>query len=191
MHVAARARLVLARRPWLYWGAVAVVAALVALATHHRLAAIDAARAEWGTTRTVLVADGRLEPGDRIAGRLVELPEAAVPPQALADLPDPPARMVQHAGDGEVLTDLDITTRSGPAGAAPSGSVVVGLTDPLARRVSIGLPVQVAADGVVLAHRATVVDLVDDVVFVSVDEQDAPAVAVAAQQGTASMLFLP
>jgi hypothetical protein len=83
-----------------------------------------------------------------------------------------------------------LTTCTGPV-VAPTGTVVVALTDPLGRGASIGLKVQVAADGLVIAESATIVEVIDDVIFVAVDASAAPTVAVAAQQGTASLLYLP
>jgi hypothetical protein len=190
MHVVARARLVLARRPWVYWAVVAVLASALALTVDARLTSLDEARRNWGSTRTVLVAERPLEPGDPFDVRPVDLPMAAIPPGALDDLPAG-AQLQQRVGIAEVLTDLDLTVVHGPAARAPSGTVVVALTDPLSRGVSIGLKVQVAADGLVIAESATVVELSDDVIFVAVDASAAPTVAVAAQQGTASLLYLP
>ena len=69
--------------------------------------------------------------------------------------------------------------------------MVVALSDPLARDVVAGLDVQVTADGLVLADAARVTGVVDDVIFVAVSERDGPAVAAAAQQGIASLLYLP
>jgi hypothetical protein len=190
MHVVASARLVLARRPWVYWAVVAALASTIAVVVDARLTSLDEARRHWGATRSVLVAERRLGPGDEIAVRSVDLPRAALPPDALGDLPDG-ARLQQRVGTGEVLTELDVTMLPGPAGRATVGTVVVALSDPLGRGVTIGLRVQVAADGLVLAASATVVDVIDDVVFVAVDASAAPTVAAAAQQGIASLLYLP
>ena len=44
MHVAARARLVLARRPWIYWAVVAALATIAAIAVQGQLASIEAER---------------------------------------------------------------------------------------------------------------------------------------------------
>ena len=190
MHVVARARLVLARRPWVYW---TVVAALAFDPRRRRRCATQLARRarnDWGATRSVLVAERRLAPGDTVAARLVDLPLAAIPPGALDELPDG-ARLHQRVGDGEVVTELDITALPGPAGRATPGTVVVAMSDPLGRGVTIGLNVQVAADGLVLAESATVVEVVDDVIFVAVDASIAPTVAAAARQGVASLLYLP
>lgn len=190
MHVVARARLVLARRPWLYWAAVGALAAVLAAGVHDRLAALERARHDWGVTRPVLVAERTLEPGDAVAVRTVDLPVAMVPPGAVAAL-DEPVRLRQRVGEGEVLTALDITPASGPAARADAGTVVVALSDPLSRGIGIGLSVQVTADGLIIAESATVVETTDDVVFVAVAPSEGPTVAAAAQQGAASLLYLP
>ncbi len=190
MHVAARARLVLARRPWIYWAGVATFAALAALAVHDEMASIAAERNSWGATRSVLVARHRLEPGDPIAADVVAMPVAVLPVGALSDDPGG-ARARQRVAAGEVLTELDVTSASGPAALAEPGTVVVALADPLARNVVPGLRVHVAADGLVVAESAEVTDVADDVIFVAVSERDAPGVAAAAQQGIASLLYVP
>jgi len=57
--------------------------------------------------------------------------------------------------------------------------------------VVVGLSVQVAADGIVLAAEAAVVETIDDVIFVAVAAREAPAVAAAAHSGLATLLYLP
>ena len=190
MHDAARVRLTLARRPWAYWLIVAALAAVPALAVQGHLARLDEARRSWDETRPVLVAATALGPGDQILANTVDLPLALLPDGALGELPEG-ARLRQRVADGEVLTELDISDRRGPASLADDGTVVVALADPLGRGAAIGLEVRVAADGVVLARSATVVDVVDEVVFVAVDAGDGAVVAAAAQQGIASLLYLP
>ena len=190
MHVAARARLVLARRPWIYWAVVATLAALAAAVVHAEMTSIAAERDSWGSTRSVLVARQPLEPGDPIVAELASLPLAALPDDALAERPDD-AVVRQRVAAGEVLTRLDITRRSGPAALAEPGTVVVALSDPLARNVVVGLNVQVTADGLLVATAARVTGMVDEVIFVAVSATEAPAVAAAAQQGRASLLYLP
>lgn len=190
MHVAARARLVLARRPWIYWAVVAALATLAAGAVHTEMSSIATERDGWGVTRSVLVAQRQLEPGDPIAADLVALPIAALPEGALTE--GPVGTVVrQRVAAGEVLTELDVTSRPGPAALAEAGTVVVALSDPLARNVVPGLHVNVAADGLVVAAAAEVAAVVDDVIFVAVSEDEAPTVAAAAQQGIASLLYLP
>ncbi len=190
MHVAARARLVLARRPWIYWVAVAVLAGLAATTVQGQISSIADERARWGASRTVVVATQHHEPGDPVVAELTTLPVAAVSDGALDELPDG-AVARQRVAAGEVVTRLDVTSRIGPAALAEPGTVVVALSDPLARNVTVGLAVQVSADGLVVADDAVVTGIVDDVVFVAVSERDGPIVAAAAQQGVASLLYLP
>lgn len=190
MHVLAHARLALARRPYLYWAIVAALAVLAVAGVHRQNASIANERDRWGTTRTALVARRQLEPGDLVDATIVELPLAALPDQAL-DALDVGARVRQRVGAGEVLTILDVTPRHGPASTAEPGTVVVALADPLARDLTSGISVQVAADGFVLADGANITAVVDDVIFVAVDRHDGPTVAAAARQGTASLLYLP
>ena len=190
MHVAARARLVLARRPWIHWVVVAVLAGLAAAAVHSQIRAVAAERDRWGATRTVLVATRHHHPGDPVDAERTTLPVAALPDGALDELAGG-AVVRQRVALGEVLTELDVTVHAGPAALAEPDTVVVGLSDPLARGVVVGLAVQVSADGLVLADDAVVTDVVDDVIFVAVGESDGPHVASAAQQGTASLLFVP
>jgi hypothetical protein len=190
MHVAARARLVIARRPWIYWSLVACLAAVAGLTVLAQVSALERARLEWGTTRAVLVADRSAGPGDEVAWRRVELPVAALPPGAVERWPDG-GRLRQRIGEGEVLTEVDLASVAGPAGRADAGTVVVALSDPLSHSIGIGLRVQVAADGLIVADDAVVVDVADDVTFVAVERRDAATVAAAAQQGLAVLLYLP
>ena len=190
MHVAPRARLVLARHPWIYWAVVATLAAVAAGAVHSEMSSIATERNGWGATRSVLVAQRQLEPGDPIAAVLVTLPVAALPEDALAE--HPVGTLVrQRVAAGEVLTALDVTSRTGPAALAEEDTVVVAVSDPLARDVAPGLRVHIAADGLVVADDAEVTAITDDVIFVAVSEAEAPTVAAAAQQGIASLLYLP
>ena len=109
MHVAARVRLVLARRPWAYWLIVATLAALPALAVHDHMTRLDQARRSWDETRLVLVASTTLGPGEPILTRTVEVPVALLPAGALEELPAG-ARLRQRVADGEVLTCLLYTS---------------------------------------------------------------------------------
>ncbi len=190
MHVVARTRLVVATRPWIYWAVVSVLVAATAFVVHAQMASLDAARHALRETRPVLVAAAPLEPGDRISARTVDLPIALVPVGAL-DAVGADALARQRVATGEVLNEFDVSDRPGPAALADDGTVVVGLSDPLSRGVAVGLTVQVTADGLVLAETASIVDVDGDVTFVAVDPSDGPAVAAAAQQGIASLLFVP
>ena len=50
---------------------------------------------------------------------------------------------------------------------------------------------QVVADGLVVADDAVVSAVVDDVVYVAVSRRDGPGTATAAQQGIATLVYLP
>ena len=190
MHVAARVRHVLARRPWIYWVVVATLAGLAAMTVHGEMNSIATERGRWGTARTVMVASRFHEPGDPVVAAPEAVPLAALPDEALTEIPQG-AVVRQRVAAGEVLTELDVSSRPGPAALAEAGTVVVALSDPLARDVAAGLAVQVSADGVVVADSAVVTRVVDDVVFVAVSRRAGPVVAAAARQGTASLLYLP
>jgi hypothetical protein len=190
MHVASRVRHVLARRPWIYWVVVTVLAGLAATAVRAELNSIATERGRWGSTQTVMVASRPHEPGDPVVARAEAVPLAALPDGALSEVADG-AVVRQRVAGGEILTDLDVSSRGGPAALAEAGTVVVALSDPLARDVATGLAVQVSADGLVIAESAVVTSVVDDVVFVAVSRSDGPIVAAAAHQGTASLLYLP
>jgi len=190
MHVAVQVRRFLARRPWVYWLAVGLIATAVALAVHAQLGAVDDARASWGRTRRVVVAAAELEPGGDIDVTAVEVPEAMIPAGALSALPAD-ATLRQRVAPGEILVDLDIATLPGPAALADPGTSVVALSDPLSRGLTVGLEVQIAADGLVVSDGGIIVDTVDDVVFVAVSPADAATVAAAAHAGEASLVYLP
>lgn len=190
MQLAARVRLVLARRPWIYWVAVAALAGAAGLGVERRLAAVDEARERWATSRSAVVAAHDHEPGDPLVVRHVELPEAAIPELAVERLP-PTARATQRIAAGEVVVELDVSPGDGPAAAAGPDTLVVAVEDPLARHLPIGQAVLVAADGAVLADRAAVVEVVDDVAFVAMDPEAAPAVADAARRGAVALLLVP
>lgn len=193
MHLAVTARRVLARHPWIFWVVCLSIAAAAATLVTGYVSALDQARRDLGATRTVLVAEADHLAGEGLRARSVEVPLTAVPTDAVD--PDDPAVdgafVRQRVSIGEIVMAADLAAPTGPAALADAGTLVVGITDLLARNVRIGLDVQVAAEGVVLAERATVVDLADDVIFVAVDARDAPMVAAAARTSAASIIFAP
>ena len=180
----------MAQRPWVYWLAVALIATTIALVVRAQLGGVDDARAAWGRTRRVVVADVELAPGGVVDVIEVDLPTAMIPDGALTEWPTG-ALLRQRVAAGEVLVDIDLATPPGPAARAAPGTAVVALSDPLSRGVTIGFEVQIAADGLLVAERGTVVDVVDDVVFIAVPQRDAATVAAAAHAGLASLVYLP
>ena len=169
---------------------VVLIAATAGLATHRQLAAVEAERAAWGSTVQVIIAVRDLAPGEAIAVDTMSVPAAVAPAAALTNLPDD-AQLRQRVTTGEILTTADITATPGPAASVAAGMAVVALIDPLARSVAVGLDVDVTSEGVTLTDGATIVSVVDDVVYVAMIERDAPMVAAAAQSGLASLVFLP
>jgi hypothetical protein len=190
MHIVVRARRLLARHPSIYWVTCTALAGASALMVHAQLAALDEARHTWGATRNVLVATADHEPGDALHARATALPSAMVPQSAISEAATT-ATARQRIAAGEVIVADDIARGGGPAGRADPGERVVGLTDALARNIVVGADVEIIADGVILANRARVVDVVDDVIFVATAPTDAPAVAAAAHDGSAALIFVP
>lgn len=187
-------RLALARRPWIRWLAVATLSLGAAWLVFGQLRSVDDARRAWTEQRIVFVATHDHAPGDALAVEPRSLPEAAIPPAALVERPTGVTTR-QHISFGEVVTRSDVSRASGPAAVANQGDVVVAVSDPLLHdamsTVSIGLPVEIHSDGIVLAASARVVGVEGDVVFVAVNPVDAPGVSFAAQTRLASLAFLP
>ncbi len=98
MNLVARVRHVLARRPWLYWSGVLVLAAIAGLVVADAAARVDAARQAWGVTRPVVVALADVAPGEVLddVTEVRALPEPMVPVRALSDLPRRRERPAAH-----------------------------------------------------------------------------------------------
>ena len=194
MHLAVTARRVLARHPWIFWVVCLAIAAAAASLVTGYVSALDQARRDLGRDpnrprrrrRSSARRGTPGTPGGHAAHRACH-PTPSIRTTASVD----EALVRQRVSIGEVVVAADLATADGPAALADAGTLVVGITDPLARDVRIGLEVQVAAEGSSLAERATVVDLADDVIFVAVDARDAPMVAAAARTSSASILFAP
>ncbi len=186
----AHLRTYLARHPLIHWALVATLAAVAAHLVIARFDAAEAARRSWADPVEVLVATADHRPGDLLATRPVELPAVAVPADVVADLP-PGARARQFLSAGSVLERADVATVGGPAsGAVPGAAVVpVPVHSPVAG--TVGVPVDVLADGIVLAADATIVATDGDTLYVAVERGAAPAVAAAALSDVASVVFLP
>ena len=122
MNFVARIRHVLARRPWLYWLAVPVLAASAGLVVADATAGVDAARRSWGTTRPVVVAAVDVAPGQLLTDH-VEVrtrPEPMVPAGAVSDLPST-ATARQRIAAGEIVMAHDVAAIAGPRALIPDG----------------------------------------------------------------------
>nr|WHW29226.1 putative hypothetical protein [uncultured bacterium] len=190
MHVAVRSRIFLARHGWIRWAVVLALATGVGWATFESLSSVDRQRSQWGASTEVIVAASDLQPDGPIDVETMSVPTALLPDGVLSAVPAD-ARLRQYVGSGEILTARDVSASPGPAGLADPGTSVVGIVDSLARMVVIGIDVQVASEGITLADRATVVGIVDEVVFVAVPTAEAAMVAAASHAGLASLIFLP
>lgn len=188
MNIGAATRRFLARRPWVHWLVVAVLAAGVALGIAVRVGEADEARSSWETTREVWVADRDLDAGEVADATLRSYPTAAVPGSAIPSHA-PPGRLRQRVARGEVIVEADVTVGPGPAAGADDGQVVVAISDPLVGRVPVGVSVAVYAEGIVLAETGRIVEVDGSTVYVAVDVAVAPVVAAAAHDHVASLAF--
>ena len=174
MNPLARLRHLLARRPWLYWLGVGVVALAVGLVAVRAAASVDEARRRWGTTREVAVAVADLAPGDPLAGHVELRPRPApmVPAAAVTELVDG-ARARQHVGLGEILVATDLVASAAPQALIPPGWSAVAVAEAVPSGAAVGDHVAAARGGVVVAREGIVVGQRDDAVLVAVPDDDA------------------
>ncbi len=186
-------RLAAARRPWIRWLVIGVAASTAGWLVFGQLQDVETAHRSWTDQRTVFVAARDLAAGEPLMVEERRLPPAAIPASALTESPSGDLAR-QRIAVGEVITATDVADGMGPAAVAEDGEVVVAVTDPLLLgampTLSIGLPVAVHSEGVVLAERARIVAIDGEVLFVSLDPSEAAAVSAAAQARLASLAFL-
>jgi len=182
-------RLVLARRPWIRWLAVGIIAAVAGISVHAQLQSLDAAQAAWTEQRRVPVATAAASPGDVLTWEWRTLPAVGVPDGVAPGISAGTVAR-QRVGAGEIIVRADLTVGAGPAAGAASGNVVVPVSDPLLTEPPIGVDVAIYSDGLVLADDARIVHVDGPVVFVEVNAASAPMVAAAAQTRQASIAFV-
>jgi hypothetical protein len=182
-------RLVLARRPWIRWLAVGLVAAVTGASVHAQLQSLDAARAQWTDQRRVPVATADASPGDVLTWEWQTIPAIGVPDGVASEVSAGTIAR-QRVGTGEIVVGTDLGVGAGPAAGAATGHVVVPISDPLVTDPSVGLDVAIYSDGLVLAAESRIVHVDGPVVFVEMDAADAPMVAAAAQTRQASIAFV-
>jgi hypothetical protein len=192
MNPVARVRHVLARRPWLYWLAVALLAGLAGLAVADAASGVDAARRAWGTTRPVVVAAVDVAPGTALAGatEVRSLPAPMVPAGAVAEVPDE-AIARQHLASGEVVMAHDVAPTAGPRALIPDGWQAVPVAEPVPSGVAVGDEVAAVSGGVVVAAEGVVVGQLTEGVLVAVPADVAAQVAHAAATGELTLLLEP
>ncbi len=192
MNLVARVRHVLARRPWLYWLGVLLLAATAGLVVADAAARVDAARRSWGVTRPVVVAVADVSPGEELADvtDVRELPEPMVPAAAVSDLPGP-ATARQRIAAGEIVTAHDVAATAGPQALIPDGWRAVPVAEPVPSGVVVGDEVAVASGGIVVAGEGVVVGTREDGVLVAVPADVAAQVAQASANAELSLLLKP
>lgn len=189
MNPTSRVRYVLARRPWLYWLAVGVLATVAGLLVAGAAAGVDQARRRWGADRTVLVATRDARPGEPLAAVAAPrvLPAPMVPAAALSEPPEA-AVLRQHISAGEVVTGPDVAPSAAPQALIGEGRLAVAVAERVPTGAVVGDVATVASGGVVLAAEATVVGVIGDAVLVAVPADEAPAVAAAGTSDVALLL---
>jgi hypothetical protein len=192
MNLVARVRHVLARRPWLYWLGVLVLAAIAGLVVAHAAARVDAARRAWGVTRPVVVARADVAPGEVLdhVTDVRALPGPMVPVDAVSDLPrDATAR--QRIAAGEIVTAHDVAATAGPRSLIPHGWRAVPIAEPVPSGAAVGDEVAVASGGIVVAGEGLVVGVVADGLLVAVPADVAAQVAQASATAELTLLLKP
>lgn len=186
----ARVRLLLARRPWIRWCAIVVLAAGLATGVHGRLREVAAARDAWGSTTEIWVAAAGADVGEPLAVERRTVPIAFVPPDAVTDDPTGSAAR-QRIGPDEVVTTADVLRADDPLALAPAGWLVAPVEERPPSGAGPGDRVQVVAAGFVLASEATVIDTGDGVTLVAVPAELAPLLPAAADAGPVTLLRVP
>jgi hypothetical protein len=190
--VGAGVRQLLARSPWVRWVVVAALAVSAGLAMAHAGRRVDAARAAWGDTRAVLVADTDISPGTPLEGvtHVVDLPGPLLPVSAL-DRVEPGATARQAIAVGEVLVQRDVAAVAAPQALIPDGWLAVPVSEAVPSGALPGDRVVVASGGVVLAADGLIVAAEATGVLVAVPAAAAAQVAQAAANGDAVLLLQP
>jgi hypothetical protein len=192
MNPLAKARHVLARRPWLYWAAVVALAAGAAVAAGHAAASVDDARRQWGATRDVVVATADLAPGDPLAGHVERRsrPGPMIPSAAVTTV-EPTARARQHVSTGEILVRPDVAAIGSPQDMIPAGWAAIAVAEAVPSGAQVGDAVSAASGGVVLAEHGVVVGRSGEAVLVAVPAAQAAQVAAASANGELGLLLQP
>jgi hypothetical protein len=187
-----RIRMLLARRPWLYWLLVGLIGVCVVAAVAAAMADVRRQRDSWGQAATVLVATRDVAVGEPLAGAVTsrDVPRAVLPPSALTTL-SPDATATQQVAAGEIVVHVDVANERGPLALVPSGWLAIDVPRPdhaldTARPLfEIGDSAVVLADGSIIADDAIIVDVAVDGLAVAVPREVAARVAQAANQRVA------
>jgi hypothetical protein len=179
-------RRLVARRPWVQWLVVVIIAAAVAAAVADVMAGVETARRSWGSTTTVWIAAHDIERGEPIVVETLEVPLAVRPERAASDPAGEVAR--QAIGRGEIVTSRDVVDDDG---SAPDGWLVAPVRESLPSGAGPGEQVRVVSGGFVIADDAVVVGFVDDVTLVAVPPDAAPLLPAASATTDLALLRIP
>ena len=190
-------RRLLARRPALHWIVVGGLAVATGAELLDRDDRVERARAAWGDTRAVLVADRAVAPGEPLVASSRQVPAAMVPASAIdpsnaSDGSVGSARIArQHVGVGEIVTASDVVGAGGQLPLLPVGWLAVPIVESPPSGASDGDHVQLASDGVVVAREAVVVGHTGDATLIGVPAGDAAMLPPAAASGSLVVLRQP
>jgi hypothetical protein len=177
-----RLRRLLARHPSLRWIAIAVTCGGFSISTWSHRSDVAEARQAWGSSSPVWIAEADTAPGQPLAARSIDVPDAVAPAEAVG--PDPTgATARQHVGAGEIITETDVAGRSGRLAIVPDGWLVVAVAERIPSGAEVGERVLVVADGSVIADEALVVAVAESVASVAVPAGVGPLVALADESG--------
>lgn len=177
MRLFPRLRLLLARRPWLYWLVVGLCAAVVWLSVSATADGVENERARWGTTQRVWVTAAPVAAGSPVAAVARDYPQAMVPAAALTA---EPVGVAAHAlAAGEVVVEGDVASED--SGLAPTDWLVFAVPGEGGPSLVAGDAVAIFGsgqwwcDGVVVGVSESAVD--GSVVEVAVPPDCAPSVS--------------
>ena len=188
-HPAVALRRLVARRPIVYWLAVAALGVTVVLAVASEVHSLRTERDRWSDTSTVLVARSDGRPGELIAVDAIDLPDAVAPASAIGAIDGRPLR--RHVAAGDIVTELDLAPRSGSLALVPPGWRAVPIVEVPSSASEVGDRVEVVSDGVVIASEAVVVGGHDSVTLVAVPADVAPLLPLAASSSSVALLRVP
>ena len=185
MSLLPRVRLLLARRPWLYWLFVGTCAAAAWLGVAGAQARVAHERAQWGTTRRVWVAQADLAAGQPVSAAGSNYPLAMLPATAVTSLPAN-AVAARPVAAGEVLVAADLAGD----GTLPAGWLVFAVPGDGAPRLSPGEHVGVFGSGQRWCE-GIVVGLTDSHVEVGVDPACATSMSTQLALAAVTLARLP
>lgn len=197
-----RLRMFMARRPWLHWVLVAILAAGVAAIVAAELADVRRQRDAWAKTIDVIVAERDVVPGESMVGRFFvrAVPIGLAPSTVLTGLPVA-AIATQEISRGEMIVEADIAPERSQLALLPSGWLAIRVVDDSDQTASVsqtpsdsrqaqpmfvvGDAAAILADGAIIAPDAIVLGVESGVVVIGVPSDVAGAVARAVSQRSA------